>query len=313
MTTRRSIPDFVWVFLLLTVVLVVMGILSPGTLTVRHVLDLMRQAAPLGVAAAGQTLLLMSGNIDLSVGAQITLCNLVLSTVMAGGKDPGTIFPAVMCAVCLGLLVGVANGYAVANLKIPAFVATLATGLLVQGGYLIFTRGAPSGNIVPQFRVIAEGRMGGLIPWSVVIWAAASGFLSLVVHKSKLGRQMMAVGGNPKASQLSGVSVERTTIAAYAMSSLFAVLSGCLISAYIGLASTGVGEPYTLNSIASSVIGGTPFSGGEGTMAGSFGGALIMTVIQAILTGLNTGDAGKMVSQGLVIIVMVGIYQRKAR
>ncbi len=310
MTTRKSIPDFLWVFMLLAITLIVMGVLSPGTLTARHLMDLMRQAAPLGVAAAGQTLLLMSGNIDLSFGAQITLCNLVLSTVMAGGRDPRTILPAVASAIVLGLVVGVTNGYAVAKLRIPAFVATLATGLLIQGGYLIYTRGAPSGNIVPQFRTIAEGRIG-IVPWSVVIWTAASAAISLLIHKSRFGRQMMAVGGNPKASQLSGVSVERTTIAAYAVSSLCAVLSGCLISAYIGLASTGVGEPYTLNSIASSVIGGTPFSGGEGTLAGSFGGALIMTVIQAILTGLNTGDAGKMISQGLVIIVMVSIYQRR--
>ncbi|MGE5579028.1 MAG: ABC transporter permease [Bacillota bacterium] len=313
MTTRKRIPDFLWVFILLAAALIVMGIVSPGTLTARHLMDLMRQAAPLGVAAAGQTLLLMSGNIDLSFGAQITLCNLVLSTVMAAGRDPGTILPAVGLATALGLLVGVTNGYAVAKLKIPAFVATLATGLLIQGGYLIYTRGAPAGSIAPEFRVIAEGWIGGIVPWSVVIWAAASVLLSLLVHNSKFGRQMMAVGGNPKASHLSGLSVERTTIGVYAVGSLFAVLAGCLISAYIGLASTGVGEPYTLNSIASSVIGGTPFSGGEGTMAGSFGGALIMTVIQAILTGLNTGDAGKMISQGLVIIVMVSIYQRRAK
>lgn len=313
MTTRKSIPNFAWVFILLAVALVAMGILAPGTLTTRHVMDLMRQAAPLGVVAAGQTLLLMSGNIDLSFGAQITLCNLVLSTVMAGGKDPATIMPAVGAAILIGLLVGVTNGLAVAKLKIPAFVATLAMGLLIQGGYLIYTRGAPSGSIVPQFRVIAEGWVGNIIPWSVIIWIVASALLSLMVHNSKFGREMLAVGGNPKASHLSGLSVERTTVMVYAVGSLLAVLSGCLISAYIGLASTGVGEPYTLNSIASSVIGGTPFSGGEGTMAGSFGGALIMTVIQAILTSLNTGDAGKMISQGLVIIVMVSIYQRRAK
>lgn len=313
MTNRRRLPDFLWVFALLVGALIVMGILSPGALTPRHLMDLMRQAAPLGVAAAGQTVLLMSGNIDLSLGAQITLCNLVLSTVMAGGRDPRTILPAIGLATVLGLIVGICNGYAVAKLKIPAFVATLASGLLIQGGYLIYTRGAPSGSIVPEFRVIAEGWIGGILPWSVVIWGAASVLVAVLVHKSKLGRQMMAVGGNPSASYLSGLSVERTTIAVYAVSSLCAVLAGCLISAYIGLASTGVGEPYTLNSIASSVIGGTPFTGGEGTLAGSFGGALIMTVIQAILTGLNTGDAGRMISQGLVIIVMVSIYQRRAK
>ena len=121
----------------------------------------------------------------------------------------------------------------------------------------------------------------------------------------------MAVGGNPSASYLLGLSKNAPPSRSTREQPV-----RCLWVPHIRLHRTGLdrrGEPYTLNSIASSVIGGTPFTGGEGTLAGSFGGALIMTVIQAILTGLNTGDAGRMISQGLVIIVMVSIYQRRAK
>ncbi|MGI5838287.1 MAG: ABC transporter permease [bacterium] len=307
---RKDIPNYVWVFALLLLALVCMGLLAPGTLTPKHLMDLTRQAAPLGVIAAGQTILLISGNIDLSFGAQITLCNVVLSTFMrAGGNE--TIPAAVLTAAIIGVIVGLANGYAVTKLKIPAFVATLAMALLIQGGYFIYTKGAPSGSIAPGFRVIAEGWILNIIPWSLVIWLVTATAGSVLINRSRLGREILAVGGNPNAAHLSGLSVPRTIILVYVLGSLLAVLSGCLISGYIGLASIGVGEPYTLNSIASSVIGGTTFTGGEGTMAGTFGGALIMIVIQAILTGLNTGDAGKLISQGLVIAIMVAIYQKR--
>jgi ribose/xylose/arabinose/galactoside ABC-type transport system permease subunit len=140
-----------------------------------------------------------------------------------------------------------------------------------------------------------------------------SAFIALLINRGRLGSEILAVGGNPQASHLSGLAVHRSVISVYVIGSVLAAFSGCLISAYIGLASIGVGGPYTLNSVASTVIGGTPFSGGEGTVAGTFGGALIMIILNAILTTLNTGEAGKLVVQGMTIILMVGIYQRRAR
>ena len=307
-----SLPNFVWVYVILFGALLLMGVIMPGSLAPKHLMDLLRQAAPLGVVSIGQTLLLASGNIDLSFGPQITLCNLVLSTLMKAGGGDSILWP-VFAALLVAVVVGLINGLAVTRLRIPPFVATLAMGLLIQGAYLIYTGGSPAGGIAPRFRVIAEGWIGGFLPWAAVIWLGTSAGVALVLHRSKLGRYLFAVGGNPRASFLSGLPVHMTTVSIYVIGSLLAALSGFLISAYIGLASTGVGEPYTLNSIASSVIGGTPFTGGEGTIAGTFGGALIMVVLQAILTGLNTGDAGKLISQGIVIAVMVGVYQRRIR
>ena len=142
----KRLPDFVWVYGLLVLAIVAMSIVSPGTLSFRHLMDLTRQAAPLGVVATGQTLLLMCGHIDLSYGAQITLCNVVLSTVMKTAED-SRILPAVLAAVSVAMVVGLGNGLAITKLRIPPFVATLAMALLIEGSYLIYTGGSPSGNI----------------------------------------------------------------------------------------------------------------------------------------------------------------------
>lgn len=304
-------PDAIWVYGLLVLMTAGMGISSPGSLEPRHLMDLLRQAAPLGIVAIGQTLLLMSAQIDLSLGTQITLYNVVLSTVMRNGSDD-TIVVAVLLTIVAAVIVGLVNGLAVTRLHIPSFVATLASSSVMAGTYLIYTRGAPSGSIAPGFRVIAEGWIGNAIPWAAVIWIAAAIVVAFVLNRGRFGRELLAVGGNAAASHLSGLNVRRTIVLSFVAASLLAALSSCILSAYIGIASNTVGDPYTLNSIAAAVIGGTAFTGGEGTIAGTVAGALIMTVLQAILTMLNTGDAAKLAAQGLIIFVMMTIYQSKA-
>jgi len=310
MLAKKRVPDYVWVYGLLLLAVAGMGIVSPGSLEPRHLMDLLRQAAPLGVVAIGQTLILASGNIDLSLGAQITLYNVVLSSVMKDGQN-SSILPAVLLTFLVAIGIGLVNGLSVTKLHIPAFVATLATGSVITGVYLIHTQGAPSGSIAPGFRVIAEGWIGGIIPWAAVIWIAAAILVAYVLGRGRFGRELLAVGGNPAAAHVSGLSVDRTLVLSYVGASLLAALSSCLLSAYIGIASITVGEPYTMNSIAATVIGGTPFSGGEATIAGTVGGALIMTVLTAILTALNTGDSMKFIMQGVVIAVMVALYMRR--
>ncbi len=305
---RLRPPDVALVYGLLVLLTLGMGISSPGSLEPRHLMDLLRQAAPLGIVATGQTLLLMSAQIDLSLGAQITLYNVVLSTVMRSGRDD-TIIAAVALTLVAALVVGVANGLAVTRLHIPSFVATLASSSVIAGTYLLYTKGAPSGSIAPGFRVIAEGWIGDAIPWAAVIWIAAAILVAFVLNRGRFGRELLAVGGNPAASHLSGLNVRRTIVLSFISASLLAALASCILSAYIGIASNTVGDPYTLNSIAAAVIGGTAFTGGEGTIAGTVAGALLMTVLQALLTMLNTGDAAKFVAQGMIICVMMAAYQ----
>ena len=305
---RIRLPEAIWAYAVLLLMTTAMGAYNPGSLEPRHLMDLVRQAAPLGVVAIGQTLLLMSAQIDLSLGAQITLYNVVLSTAMKSG-DNATIPVAIAATILVAVVVGLMNGLAVTRLHIPSFVATLASSSVIAGAYLLYTRGAPSGAIAPGFRVIAEGRLLEAVPWAALIWLASAIAVAFLLNRGRFGRELLAVGGSPAASHLSGLNVRRTIVLSFIAASLLAALASCLLSAYIGIASNTVGEPYTLNSIAASVIGGTAFTGGEGTIAGTVAGALLMTVLQAILTMFNTGDSAKLVAQGIIILLMMTMYQ----
>lgn len=299
------------VYLLLAALVALLGILSPRSLAPRHLLDIFRQAAPLGIVAVGQTVVLLTAGIDLSVGAVITLTNVVASTLMAAGNQaiPGAVLGSLTIAAAVGLL----NGLLVTKGHIPPFVVTLAMGSVIEGAFMAYTGGSPSGAIAPAFRVISEGWIANIFPWSGVIWLGICAFMAIFLHRTVFGRQIYAVGGNPRAALLAGIRPDRMTVVAYLISSLSAGIAGLILSAYIGLASTTLGGDYTLDSLAAAVIGGAAFTGGEGGVAGPFAGALIMVFLQSILTVLNLGESGKLVCQGVVIIAMVAIYQSRSR
>ena len=307
--SRRALESLgVYIFLL--VILVIMAVVSPQSMTAGHLLDLVRQAAPLGVLAAGQTLALLVGGIDLSVESVITLTNVVAAALMAAGNQ--TIPSALAVVFIIAAAVGMVNGLAVAKLRIPPFIATLAMGTVIQGGYLVYTHGSPTGRIAPGFRVIAEGWVGGL-PLAGLIWLAVAALLAILLRLTGFGRRLYATGGNPRAARLSGISVTRTTMISYMLTSLLAAGAGLLLSAYIGLASMSVGAGYGLNSIAAVVIGGTSFAGGQGGLSGTIAGAMVMVLLQSLLTMMNVGEPGRLVMQGLVIVGMVAVYQMRTR
>jgi ribose transport system permease protein len=300
----------VGVYILLLALIVIRGIVSPRSINAKHLMDVFRQTAPLGVATIGQTMVLLVAGIDLSVSAVITLTNVLAASIMAGGND--TIGLAVFVCLLVAAVIGVINGLLVATARIPAFIVTLAVSSVIQGAYMVYTRGSPTGKIAPAFRVVSEGWIAGVFPWSGVVWLVILLAISMMLKRTVMGRRVYATGGNERATWISGTRTNRVIIAAYVISSLCAAVSGLLLSAYIGVASTGVGSDYTLNSIASSVIGGTAFSGGVGGLAGGFAGALIMVFLESILVMLNLGQPGKLVSQGIIIAVMMAINQARA-
>lgn len=296
------------VYALLLVLILVFVFLSPERLTLHHFLNMIRQAAPLGIVAIAQTLVLLVGGIDLSVGAVISLVNVLAAAYMAGSN--ANILVAVLISLVVSALVGVANGISISKLKIPPFLITLAMSILIEGAYFIYTKGSPKGKIAEGFRFISDGWVGA-IPVSLVIWLLIWGIFAFLLYRTVWGRKLYATGGNFVTSAFSGVRVNRITITTYMLSSVLAGISGLMISAYIGVASSGVGTDFTLNSIAATVIGGTAFTGGRGGLAGTFAGVLIMMLLQNLLTMLNVPEAGKFISQGIVIILMLAVNQRR--
>lgn len=299
------------VYLLLAAVIAAFFAATQGTISPSHLLNIVRQAAPLGVAAMGQTIVLLVGGIDLSVGATMSMVNLVAASVMMG--DSRNVPAAIAISLGLCLAVGLVNGFIVAHFKMQPFLVTMAMSMVVEGGYYIYTKGIAKGSIATSFRYISEGWLG-FVPVAGTIWVALWGILSTVLRRTTYGRRLYITGGNQATSRLSGFCSEGIVISAYVASALLAGVAGLLLSAYIGTASTGVGSDYTLNSIAATVIGGTAFSGGIGSLAGTFPGVLITVILQSMMTIVGISEAGKFITQGIVIAVMVAINQmRKGR
>lgn len=298
------------VYLLLVAVIVVFFVATQGTISHAHLMNIVRQSAPLGVAAMGQTIVLLIGGIDLSVGATMSMVNLVAASVMSG--DDSQIFPAVLICMALCLLIGLLNGYVIASFKMQPFLVTMAMSMIIEGGYYIYTKGIAKGSIATGIRFISEGWIG-IVPIAAIIWLVIWLVLSVILHHTPYGRRLYITGGNQEASRLSGYKSRQIVVSAYVLCSLLAGIGGLLLSAYIGTASTGVGADYTLNSIASSVIGGTSFLGGIGSLEGTFPGVLITNILQSLMTIIGISEAGKFITQGIVIAVMVAISQRKRR
>lgn len=275
-----------------------------------HLINIVRQNAPLGIVAIAQTIVLLMGGIDLSVGAVMSLTNILSTALMAG--NPDNMVLGVVVSLGFALLIGFVNGVIIARFKMPPFLITMAMATIIQGGYYVYTRGIPRGSLPVAFRVISEGWLGP-IPIAALIWLGIWGILSLILYRTPYGKHVYFTGANPQTAWLSGISTTGVTVSAYMLCSFLAGVAGLMLTAFIGVPSTGVGDSYTLNSIAAAVIGGTSFAGGVGTLEGTFPGVLIMVLLQSTLTILNIPEAGKSISQGVVIAVMVAINMRVAK
>ncbi|MCI1955606.1 MAG: ABC transporter permease [Oscillospiraceae bacterium] len=299
------------VYLLLVITLIAFLIASGSQGSAKGVLNVIRQAAPLGIVAIGQTLILLMGGIDLSVGSVMTLVNIVASSIMAGRND--NIGAAVVVCLLLSAMIGLINGLIIAKFQMPPFLITMAMGSIIEGIYFVYSKGSPNGSIASRFRVISDGWIGGTFPIAILVWLAFWGLVSFILYKTPYGKRYYFTGGNRRAAYLSGIHTFSLTVSAYVLCSLMAGIAGLMISAFIGVASMSVGTDYTLNSIAATVIGGTSFNGGIGTLEGTFPGVLIMAFLQSILTMLNISQAGKNISQGLIIIIMVAMNHYKQK
>lgn len=289
---------------LLAILLVVLFVAS-GKISAQQVLDNARQAAPLGVIAAGQALILMMGRLDLSVGATAGLANVVLAMSFSGNMD--NMIPALALTLACGLVVGLANGLLVVWLRIPAFLATLATSLVLVGIVLVITGGSPSGSIPAGFRVITEGWLGGVLPYSVIIWVLIAAMLMFFVHFTLTGRKMLLSGANIEAARANGIAADRMVILSFIIASLMATLGGILLSAITGMASIGIASTYTIDSIAAVVIGGAVFTGGVFLSGGAAIGALILFFVQSLLYVLSLPTAARFIVQGAIIIFALAL------
>lgn len=272
--------------------------LSPYFLSVNNLLTVATQTAIIAIIAIGQTYVMITTGIDLSIGSNIALSGMLAGLAMTNGV-PVPI--ALLVGLASGLLVGLLNGLMVTYGKIPPFIATLCTMMAVRGVSLTLTQGIPVSSLPGSFTVMGTGNILG-IPIPVILMVALTLIFGFVLAKTKLGRHIYAVGSNEDAARLSGVNTKSVLIKVYMISGFLAAFAGLIMAARIISAQPAAGDGYELDAVASSVIGGTSTLGGEGMIGGTFFGAFIIGVLR---NGLNLIGVSPFI-QKIVIGVVIG-------
>lgn len=297
------------VYLILLVILMAAQMISPGFLSFDHMETVIRQSAFLGIVAIGQTFVILTGGIDLSVASVISISNIVAAQVMSGSdQNVGT---AMVFVIVIGLVTGLVNGCCIYYLKIPPMVMTLAMGSVIEGIALIYSKGAPKGNTAPFVQFLSTGRIGGILSPLILIWIILSFLTVLVLKQGIFGRNTYLIGTNVLSSRYSGVNIAKQIIWVYVISGVMSALTGILLVGYTNTSFINAGDIYSMNSIAAVVMGGTSVMGGYGGYVGTIAGSIIMTVIVSLLTILHMPVSGRDIVQGLIIISLVLVYGRQ--
>lgn len=303
-----TLTPVIGAYAVLVLLMAASAIASSNFLTGNNLTNILRQGSPLAVVALGQTVVILAGGIDVSVGAVVTLATVVAARVM--NSDPGMVLPTILLVLGLSVAVGLINGFFIGYLRADAFVTTLASMLIVNGAALVYTQGAPTSNLTPGFRQISEGSVAG-IPVGVFIVIVALLLLWIALKRSVWGRRIYAVGANPRVAVLTGQPVARTVMGGYVLCSLCAGAGGLMLLAFTGAGDVNAGQGWELDAIASVLIGGTVFGGGRGGIAGTIAGAAVLTVLYNLFGLLALPDWVQLVARGVVVVVGVALYSRR--
>jgi ribose transport system permease protein len=274
-----------------------------GYRSVDYNLFTLRVAAFLAIVAVGQTIVVLMGGIDLSVAAVITMTGVVGGNLMTQIGEAGGI----VVTLVIATLVGVINGFGIVTLRLPPLVMTLASMSVIQGVLLVYNAGKPVSGKSEFLRYWALDELWGL-PTPVYVLGLVVLVALVLLHKTSYGRWIYAIGNNPRAALLSGVPLGLTQVVTYGLCGLCAGLTGLLLIGRTGYSSKTMGDPYLLSTIAAVVIGGTSILGGRGKLIGTVGGALVLTILVNLLTVENIPEAGRMVIQGGLILLLLIAY-----
>jgi ribose transport system permease protein len=296
------------------VVFVVGEILQPGFASASGIKTVLTVASFVGLVAAGQTFVVLIGGIDLSVPWMLNSAAVLLGT-MSAGSDSRAAW-AVPLVLIVGLLIGTLNGLGIAFLSVPAVVMTLGMNGVLQGLTLGLTGGFTcstcSSSAPPALDSMVNGTVLG-IPGELIIWLVVAVLVTVALSWTAFGRRVYATGNNPRAAFLSGVNVRLLTVGLYALSGLFASLTGLLLMAYGGKATLGMGDPYLFQSIAAIVVGGIYILGGRGHYLGALAGAVTLTALVSVLLANNMPDYGRNIVYGSTVLVILLLYGRAER
>ncbi len=315
---KFSISPPVAAILLAIVLFLLSGFLPNGfgndvNVAIAQATNIVRLAVFLGVIAAGQTLVIISGfeGIDLSAGSVVTL-TAILTYVTVKGEDDKVLL-ALLISLAVGALIGFINGLGITFLKISPFVMTLGMSGVVTGLIIIINHGNVSGKVAPiMTRLIARPLSPDIpIPNAIIIWIIFGFLMWLLLERSTFGKHLFAIGVNRVTAKLSGVNVTAINLAVYSLAGALAGFGGFLVVGNTGVVFIALGQPFLFPSIAAVAVGGTLLSGGKGSYWGTMAGAIVLTLITSLLTTMQMPDSVRRMVLGATLLVMISIYGRQ--
>jgi ribose transport system permease protein len=273
--------------------------------SMNEVRSVLQTASFLGFAAIGETIVMLVGGIDISVAGVITLSGIVAATTMNG--QPTRAILGIVITIAIGMVIGFVNGVLVTVGRIQPLIATLAMGTVLGGVALIYTGGAPRGAISSNILFLGQGAVGP-VPVSALLCLAVGVMATGLLRGTTWGRKVYVVGANLAAATVLGIRTRRILISCYIASGLLASISGLLITAYIGTPDINAGDNYLLAPIAAAAVGGTLITGGVGSISGTLGGALFLTILETLTLVLHFSNAVGLIIQGLIILAAVALF-----
>jgi len=307
---RKLDPAVVTAFACIVVLLLVGSLYSRNFLSPEYLLQQLKVASFLGVIATGMMLVILIGQIDLSVPWVVTTGAMMASY----GSSFGTwgVILGIPFGILCGVLLGLLNGVGVAYLRIPSMIITLATNAVAQGLMVVYSGGfSPQDSASRPMRYLATGFIIPALPNAVIVWAIIGAIAVFLLTRTTFGRSIYGIGNRERAAYLSGINTRRIVMTTFAISGGLAAIGGILLAGYASKAAQSMGDAYLLPSIAAVVLGGTSILGGRGTYLGTVAGVILITLLQSILSVMQMPEAGRQIVYGVVIVGMMLLYGRE--
>lgn len=315
---RISISPPVAALLLAVILFVLSGLLPNGfgsdlAVAQAQATNIVRLAVFLGIIAAGQTLVIISGSegIDLSAGSVVTLTAILTYVIVNGANEK--VLLGLLAAIAVGVLIGFLNGVGITFLKISPFVMTLGMSGVVTGAIIVLTHGSVTGKVAPiMTRLIARPIAPGIpIPNAIIIWMIFGILMWILLERTTFGRNLFAIGVNRVTARLSGVDVTGMNLLTYSLAGALAGFGGFLLVGNTGVVHLQLGQPFLFPSIAAVAVGGTLLSGGKGSYWGTMAGAIVLTLITSLLTTMQMPDSVRRMVLGATLLILISIYGRQ--
>jgi len=299
-------------FACIIALLLVGSLYSSSFLSPEYLLQQLQVASFLGLIATGMMLVVLLGQIDLSVPWVLTVGGM-MSTAAAGWDTPWSAL-AIPFGIFCGMVLGFCNGIGVAYLRVPSMIFTLSMNAVAQGLMVLRTGGfAPQDHATDTMHELATGRAIFSIPNALFVWVAVGAVTIFVLTRTTFGRAVYAIGNRERAAYLSGIATQRIVLLAFTASGGLAAFAGVLLAGYSTKAYQSMGDPYLLPAVAAVVLGGTNILGGRGSYVGTIAGVILITLLQSILSVMQIEEAGRQLIYGTVIIGMLLIYGRQRK